>query len=331
MGRAYVNQGVQIGVETTPGTAVPGNKLLQSASFNLAPKQESNQYRAHGFKLPTNSQVHRQWQEGPVDGPLDFNEVVYLLSTILGTAAITTPSGGTTSRQWLFTPKAQGDDSSKTLTVEKGDSAAATQITNVALTDLSFNLANNDLTLGGNAIGRAAVTGTLTASPGSIGSGQVVGSARGVDVFIADALGVSNATLYASKLTDAIHESFGIGKKQGMRFVHNTTYPSFKDIIELAPDLTASFATEHNAQSRALFDSIVNNPTKFLGFRCTGPIIETTIAYLFEIIFACKITAAEDADEDGVYAYTYTAAPVYDSSLGGAGFTVRVVNTVTAL
>ena len=44
-----------------------------------------------------------------------------------------------------------------------------------------------------------------------------------------------------------------------------------------------------------------------------------------------KITAAEEADEDGVYAYNYTAAPIYDSSLGTAGFQVRVVNTVTAL
>jgi hypothetical protein len=217
------------------------------------------------------------------------------------------------------------------LTVEKGDSVAALQITNVMATDLNFNLANNDLTIGGTAIGRESVSGTLTGSPATIGSALVIASAREVDVFISDALGALNATLYASKLTDAIHESFGIGKKQSPRFVHNTTYPSFKDVIELAPDLSATFATEHNAQSRALYDTITNNPTKFLGFRATGPIIEGAIPYLFEIVFACKITGAEEADEDGVYAYNYTAVPIYDSSLGTAGFTIRVVNTVTAL
>jgi hypothetical protein len=108
MGRSYINQGVQIGKETTPGTAVAANKLLRSTSFNLSPRQESNQYRAHGFKLPTASQVHRKWQEGPIDGPLDYNEIVYILSTILGTAAITTPAGGTLSRQWLFSPEGPG-------------------------------------------------------------------------------------------------------------------------------------------------------------------------------------------------------------------------------
>jgi hypothetical protein len=331
MGRAFVNQGIQVGKETTPGTAVPGNKLLRSLSFNLSPKQEANAYRAHGFKLTTASQIHRIWSEGPIEGPLDFNEVVYILSTILGTAVITTPATGTNSRQWLFSPKAQGDDASVTLTVEKGDSTAVSQITNVAATDINFNLANNDLTVGGTAIGRAPISGSLTGSPTPVGATQVIGSARQVDVFIADALGSSNATLYASKLTDAIHESFGIAKKQGPRFVHNTTYPSFKDIIEMAPDLTANFTTEHNAQSRALYDSIINNPTKFLGFRVTGPIIETTIAYLFEIIFACNIRGAAEADEDGVYAYSYDATPIYDSTLGTAGFTVRVINTVTAL
>lgn len=331
MGRSFVNQGIQIGKETTPGTAVAANKLLRSLSFNLSPRQESNQYRAHGFKINTASQVHRFWSEGPIDGPLDFNEIVYVLSTILGAATITTPAGGTLSRQWLFTPKAQGDDASISLTVEKGDSVAAQQIANVMATDLSFDFANNDLTVGGTAIGREGVSTTLTASPTAVSSDQVIGSARGVDVFIADSLGVNNATLYATKLTDAIHESFGIGKKQGPRFVHNTTYPSFKDVIEMAPDMSASFATEHNAQSRALYDAISSNPVKFLGFRCTGPVIEASISYLFEIVFACNITGAEEADEDGVYAYNYTAAPRYDPSLGNAAFQVRVINKVTAL
>lgn len=331
MGRAYVNQGVQVGVETTPGTGVAANKLFRSVSFNLSPKQEFQQNRAHGFKITTSSKVNRQWMEGPIDGQLDFNEIVYILSTILGTATITTPSGGTLSRQWLFTPKAQGDDVSKTLTVERGDSVAAQQITNVAATDLSFNFAKNELTIGGNAVGRSATDTTLTGSPTPLATNQVIGGVDGVDVFIADALGALNATLYASKLTDAIHETFGIAKKQGPRFVHNTTYPSFKDLVEMAPDLTASFATEHNAQSRALYAAIQSNPTKFLGKRVTGPIIEGAIPYLFEIIYACSITGAEEADEDGVYAYNYTAVPRYDSTLGGASFQIRVVNTLTAL
>jgi hypothetical protein len=36
--RATVNQSVQIGVETTPGTAVPANKLLCGLAIELLPE-----------------------------------------------------------------------------------------------------------------------------------------------------------------------------------------------------------------------------------------------------------------------------------------------------
>jgi len=325
-----VNKGVQVGVETTPGTQVAANKLMPGLSWGVGPRMESKEYRAQGWKFDTASQRHKYWAEGSLDGPLNFEEIIYPLATLITPPTPTTPSGGTNSREWLYKPLGQGNETLKTLTVEQGDSLAAQIATNVAATDLSFELAKDDIMVKGNVIGRAPITGTLTGSPTALP--QQIGSARQIDVYIGNTLGALGVTLFGSgnKVTDAYSEAFGIGKKLNPRWVHNTDYTSFRDLVELPSKLTASVSTEHNAQSRSLFDEIPNNPLKYVGYRVTGPIIEGSIRYMFEIVMAAKITAAEEGDDDGVWGYKYNFNPQYDATLGSA-FWIRVVNTRTAL
>lgn len=330
MGRASVNKVVQIGVETTPGTPVAANKSLPSLSFNISPKFDSKQYRAQGNKFNTVSRVHKIWGEGSFEGPLSYNEINYPLSTLFGAPTPSIPAGGTTTRLWKFLPAAKGADTIKTLTVEQGDSTAATQMSNVAATDIKFDFEPDDVKVSGNIIGRAPVTGTLTGSPTEVANNIV--SARELDVYIGNTLGAEGVTLIQSgnKVTDAIQESFSVGKKINPRWVHNTSFSSFKDFVEIPPELTATFMTEHNAQSRSLYDEIAANPLKYISFRAVGPIIEGALTYIFEVTMAAHITAAEESDQDGVWGYEYTVMPRYDATLGSA-FWIKVQNAIAAL
>jgi hypothetical protein len=330
MGRGTVNQGIQIGVETTPGTPVAANKRLPSLSFNLGPQLDSKRYRAAGYKFDTVSRVHKIWSEGNVEGPLSFEEIIYPLATMFTPPTPTTPAGGTLSREWKFVPLAQGNESLKTLTVEKGDSLAATIIAHVAARGLTFNFDTDDVNVNGPLIGYAPATGSMTASPTAVP--QTVASARDIDVYINDVLGANGATLFQSgnKLTDAISGNFSIGEKLVPRWVHNTDHASFKDLVETPSDLSMEYMSEHNAQSRAIFDDIADNPLQYVGVRITGPVIEGSIYYVFEVVAACHITAAGEEDADGVYAYNYTFVPQHDNTLTSA-FWIRVVNTRTAL
>jgi hypothetical protein len=179
---------------------------------------------------------------------------------------------------------------------------------------------------------------------GAIGAGALKlqntsGTILGTDLVITAPLSttntglpVTNTTVFASgnKVTDAISETFGIGKKLSPRWVHNTDYDSFKDLVELPTELTMSVMSEFNAQWRTQFDSIATNPVQYVGIRITGPVIEGSINYLFEIVAAAKITGASEEDADGVYAYNFDFAPEYNDALGTA-FMVRVINTVTSL
>lgn len=328
MGRGMINKGYQIGVEVTPGTAVPGSKLLKSLSINIGPEVDSKQYPSHGSKFSGNSVVHKQWSSGDLEGPLSYNDIIYPLSTMFTPPTPTTPGGGTLSREWKFIPLIGGNETLKTLTVEGGDSIAADISTNVAVQGLTFDFAADDVTISGPVIGRKPTVGTMTGSPTPLA--QIIASARNIDVYLHTVLGALGVTLFQSgnKLTDAISGSFGIGEKLVPRWVHNTDFASFKDLVETRADLTANYLTEHNAQSRAMYAALGDNALQYLGIRITGPIIEAAIPYIFEIVAPVKVTAAEEEDADGVWAYNYTFAPEPTS---GTDFWIRVVNTITAL
>jgi hypothetical protein len=83
MGRGSVNRKVIVAVETTPGTPVVGNRLLPSVSIDIGPKFTSKNYRAAGYKYNTTSRIHQSWGEGPLSGPLDYEQVIWPLASLI--------------------------------------------------------------------------------------------------------------------------------------------------------------------------------------------------------------------------------------------------------
>jgi hypothetical protein len=240
------------------------------------------------------------------------------------TGVITTPGGGTTSRDHTFTPAAIGADAFKTFTIQEGDTTAATQMANGIFAEFGVTTNLSTAEISGTILGTTPTTATLTGSPTAIA--LLPTNIREIDVYLND----SFASIGTTKVTDAISASFNITNKYAMRWVLNTSNTSFKDIIETPPTLTFSFATEHNAQSRTLYDSISTNPTKYLQLKATGPIIEAAIPYKFQLNVGCQIAATEQIDDDGVWGYRYDCTPIYTTTFPGA-WSVVVTNTLTAL
>ncbi|MEK6281878.1 MAG: hypothetical protein AABN95_16110 [Acidobacteriota bacterium] len=329
MARAKVNQLVQVGVESTKGIAVAANKQLPSMDLRLTRNLNVAKFRAMGYKLPTAKQITQDFGVLTLnESPINFTELAYLLSTIV-TPVITTPGGATLARKWLFTVLASGTDDFKTLTVQQGDSAAARQMAYSILTDLSISLGNDGVTMSGSGFGRAPVAGSLTGSPTAIS--QLPGSPRGTDIFM-DAIG---GTIGTTKIVKAMAAAFNISAKQALQWVLNTTYgSSFAETVEQPPDLTSTFTMEDDAQSRALYDSIVAtaNPVKLMRYLITGPLIEGSTYYTLKVDFPASVEAMEDTDVDGnVAGYSYTMSPEYNSVFGNKAFEIELITTLTAL
>lgn len=326
MGRANVNRVVQVGVESTPGTAVAANKTLPTMNLQLSRSIDVQQFRAQGWKLPTAAPIVHDLGGGSLDGPMNFTEIVYPLSTIV-TPAITTPGGATLARKWLFTALASGANAFKTLTIQEGDSTAALQMAYSLLTEFGLNYSDGGATISGTLLGRTPTTASLTGSPSAIT--QLPGTARGVDVYM-DAIG---GTIGTTKVASAKEATFNISNIQAPNWVLNTTYQSFIDTVEAVLTVAASFAMEFDAQARTLYDAVIaaSNPVKLIRFLITGPLIESTTFYTLKLDFAAQVVGTEQRDLDGVWGYQFNLLPQYNSTFGNKAFEIELITTLTAL
>ena len=99
--RATAVQAAQIGVETTAGTAVTASKRLLSVGFKQGIKVDTKAEMSQGFKLPTAVSIGKDWTEGTFDGYAGYNDLAYLLSSVL---LDVTPSGAGVDKTWSFIP-----------------------------------------------------------------------------------------------------------------------------------------------------------------------------------------------------------------------------------
>lgn len=171
--RAMVFETAYLGVEATPNTPVQATKKLGSLSFTVTPTPEVKTFTAKGYKFPTASVLIKEWTAIKVDGIGTYDEMVYPLASVLTTPVITTPGGGTLSRDWVFSMSDTAPDSQKTFSMQFGtDSIRAGDVNNVIFTELGFTFSRKDFVkLSGSGIGQAyqddktrwlSVTGTPT-------------------------------------------------------------------------------------------------------------------------------------------------------------------------
>lgn len=115
--RASVFETIYLGVETTPGTAVAPTRVLNSMSIQPSPKVAVNSFRPFGNKFPTLATKGKDYTEAKLSGQPDYNEIIYMLSSLL-TTPVTVAAG--TGYQHTFSPNSTSADSPKTFTVLTG-------------------------------------------------------------------------------------------------------------------------------------------------------------------------------------------------------------------
>jgi len=342
-GRPDVTITSQFGVETTPGTPVAANRLLPTISFTPKIKRDTKQFRAQGNKYNTTSHKAKQYAEGGYDGILDYNSIIYILNGL--TVPVTSPAaivGSTSGKKWSYAPVSRALDNPKTYTFEVGGPTElgtnlVEQYAYGQLTSLTLDLNQDDLKLSGNMICQTAVANfTQTASPTIVPERPC--QRDQIDVFCDNVYATFNGAT-PTKVTDAMEEKIEIGVKFKPKFVHNTTFKSFKDAVEVAPSFVYSFLQEHNAQSRtALADVIANDTPQWLRIQAKGLDIsdahDGSITELIQFDVYGKYTEPEevrDALTMGVYGYRYHFVALDDPANMGRPWRAVIQNTVASL
>jgi hypothetical protein len=142
--RASVFEQATIGVETTPGTAATANKRLLTTSFeNLRPDIPATRFRTYGSKAATSVVRGKGKGMAGVTAALNPWDISYLLATV-ATPVITTPGGGTNSRNHQFKMRNFHPDTFDTLTVETGSFAGSSRATYGVLNGFEISVSNTD-------------------------------------------------------------------------------------------------------------------------------------------------------------------------------------------
>lgn len=326
---ATLNQRVQIGVESTWGTAVAATKRLQSVTVDVDPQVESDAFTPNGNLFPTSNSLTQEWVEGSVSGILTYTEVVYLLSAALGPATITTPGGGTNSRQWKWSVLGNAELAPKSLTVEKGSATYGTRFAGGLMTGLNFGWSRTDrIEVGGSLMGKAITAGHTMTTISSNATVEIVRVLpQQVSVYnSATWAGLSSASAY----TRAFEAGFSLDSLFAPVWPLNAAVTGHDGYVGTAPDAESSLLMMVDATSMGMLSTLRTGGTTYLRIESIGAVIEGAIPYTFRLDMAVQVKDMDAfTDHDGIYAIPMTFQPIDDGT--NPTMEITVINKQTAL
>lgn len=325
--RATVNKATLLAPEVTAGTPVATvNKQLQATSFEPAVQADIKMFGPVGSEFDTISQLTREWSTTRVTQEIaSFTDLVYLWLMWCASVTPVTPSGGTTSKEWIFAPS----DVIQPMTIDTGDfttDGAERTAYNVA-NDFNMEFSKGGVSAGATLFGRRVTRPvTLHATPAPVS--QIALDPNNMDFFLST---VNQAGLAGATALDAgFRAMFRMSGRWAPVWPVGSAYTSFARHIKRKPTVEFGLQMGADAAGFALLPIMRANSPVWFRVRCTGPLIEGAINYLFELDIAARIKSAPDTgDLDGVDTLTWTAGIVKDTTWGFP-FKARIINLLAA-
>jgi hypothetical protein len=323
--RSSISQAIQIAKETTPGTPVAANKQLQSIGIAPGIQADVNEFRPTGTKYVTSVNEGREWTQADISGQPVYDEIAYILASILGTPVDTVT--GTTGQQHVYSPSSTTEDTPITYSIEQGSSVRAHKFAYGLVTDFNIDFSRVNVEIGGTLIGQRITDAiTMTASPTALPQSPILPAQ--MDVF----LDPTSGALGTTKLTRVLSGSFSLGSRFGPIWPVNSALTSFAAHVETEPDAGLSLVMEADAAGMAMLTNLRAGSVQFCRLKWTGPVIGVGPAtYSLQIDTAVKVNAPNPWDDvDGIYGIEWGFRVVHDGTWGKA-LTATLVNATAAL
>lgn len=206
--RADVFEFEQLGIETTFGSAVSATKKLTSTTILNKIMAEVNTFGAKGSLFDTVGIENKEWTEADWTADVaTYTEPGYAISSLLGSPSITTPGGGTLTRDWDWNPSSFSGVTPKSYTLESGNFVRAGKSPGHVVKTVGFDYTRDGVSYHAASIGQLYVD-AITPTPGTneiqtiTKSGTVSGGTFTIavngEVTTAIAFGANNATVLAA-------------------------------------------------------------------------------------------------------------------------------------
>lgn len=366
--RTTLNQTIQIGKETTEGTAVAATKQMAAMSIEPSPNTEVDTFRPAGQKFSAFTTLGKEWVQANVSGKATYTELVYPLASICpmqdnnsGTPTnwtSATPidsdagsagdfgesgwsSGDGTAKGWNFYSQPTGNDTWVTYTVEHGDSVRADEFAGAVFTELGLSFSRSGVDLSGAIMGRALDDGiTMTPSLSQVDLVPILPTQT--SVYLHDSADFTSGT--PTLLTRVVSVDWNLGSRFGPVWPLNAALGNaYAATIETEPDLSMNLTMEADGQGMAFLESYLRTSTRaWLRIECaTATEIETGIEYRLTIDTAVEVQDTGGfSDSEGLQTIDWSFTGVNDTTWGGeAGggtnsaraFNIALINDIAAL
>lgn len=334
--RSTVNQGVQVGDETTYGTAVTADTRLSALSIMASPSMEFTRFRPAGNKFNTIAALNREFTEADLEGALTYTEAIYPFSSIFGAATITTPATGVTSRQHEYVVNATAADNPVSFTVQRGDGTLKETFAGFVVNELSMDFSRDGIEMSGSGFGKAITSAAGAMDTVATTPALVPVLATQVSVF-ADAYPGSpteaniSSAFGVTKLTRVISANLTFGNRFSQVWALDAAQAGNVAVVEVPVEFGLELVMQADATGMGYLATARNGAPILLRIAATGAIIEGTIPYSLTIDVLGRITGGGGLDDnDGVQIVTWEFDQMYDATWTRA-MRVRLVNTATAL
>ena len=327
--RSALFQGVQLGVESTIGTSVAANKLLNYLSIDIDPDIEVTRFQPMGQAVASAILPTKDSTTASSSGVGSYSEFIYPLSSLFGAATITTTD--TTAKNWVWTPTARAEMTPKTYTVEAGGSVRAQKATGFFWTggEWTFNR-DEGVAFSGTMRGQQITDNiTLTGSPTAIEEAPILPTH--LDIYV----DTTSAGLGTTKMTRDFNAVWRNNDAYDVIWPINSTLASWAAPVGTAPTNQIELVMEADTQGMSLLGDLRAGSTKYIRIQGVSTVLAgaATAKYSFIIDFAGKISGSPTYDETGgVYTINWTLDAVYDAAWGTGQYNkVTLINKTAAL
>ena len=315
--RFLVSEVQQVGIESSPGSAAVPTIQFQALNIDIDTALEVDEFKPSG-QLPQSIVAPRQeWSSGSLTGYPTYTEIAYALSNVLGAATVTTPTGATTTRRWLWEPSPSTPWTPKTWTLRRGVSGGTAEEANYVLMSglgLTFSRTSAPEISGDLFAQRLNYAATLAATGVTARNNVPILPAQG-DIY----LDATSGGLGTTKLLRDFEYQWSISDLFNMIWPINSALPSFAAHSVQAPTIDSMLRMGNDSAGTALVTNMRAGSTVFVRFRATGATdsIESGFAYRLTIDTALKVMDAPNrGDENGLSTLEWSFRNVYDATWG---------------
>lgn len=268
--RASINQRIQLGIETTPGTAVAASKIIDAWTLKMGPKVDAKQSTPTGRKYVSAQAINKEWMEFSIDSPImDYNSMIYLLSSAFSAITPVAHGSSSTAKDWAVTPPVTGSASPKTFTIEQGSTERAHKFAHALLNKFGYKFSRAEASCSASGFGQLLSDGiTMTSSPTRVAVIPATGAHFNVY------LDPTSSALGTTQLTKFIDFEYSWDGVFNPVWYVNRSNSSFSTYVDAMPKATAKITLAADSNGMALLSNMRNSDTLFMRVQAQGSVID---------------------------------------------------------